>query len=246
MKKLLAAMVLAVASPAVMAVDATPFFSVYVGGGSWKADFSGGLGDFDTDLEELGFDEESNGFFYAAFEHAVPLIPQVRLERTNVSSSGSGTLTGSFSIGDETFTVGTDVASEFDLTLTDAVLYYELLMFDFGLTLRQFDAEAAAVSATLSDSEEVDGVLPMVYLQAKVDLPFTGFYATGSANAISYDDKSVTDFRAAVGYAFDISILAEIGAELGYRSLEIDLGDEEDFTGDIELSGAYFGLNVKF
>ncbi len=251
MRNLVITSMLIFASTPALAIDATPLFSVYAGAGSWNAEFSGELGALGetASFDELGFDDENNVYLYVAFEHAVPFIPQVRLETIDIGSSGIGTLTDAFTIGDETFNLGTEVDTEFDLSFVDASLYYEIAMFDFGVTLRQFDVDATAVStadATLSDSESVDGVLPMAYLQTKIDLPLTGLYLTGSVNTISYDDKSVTDFRGAVGYGIELSFLAEIGLELGYRSFEIDLGDEEDLVGDIELSGAYFGANVKF
>jgi outer membrane protein len=248
MKKLISTIVLAALSPAVFAIDATPFFSVYAGGGAWQTDFTGTIGepDFTVDMEELGFSDETNGTFYVAFEHSVPVIPQVRLERTGISSTGLGTLTSEYRLGDGRFVVGEEVASEFDITLTDAVLYWEIAMVDFGITVRQVDVTVSAESGGGSDTESFDGFLPMLYLQAKVDLPFTGLYFMGNANAISYDDKSITDFRAAIGYGIEISILAEIGLEVGYRSFEVDLGEEDDISGDIELSGPYAGVNIKF
>ncbi|MFL0798878.1 MAG: TIGR04219 family outer membrane beta-barrel protein [Agarilytica sp.] len=251
MKKFLTSAVLIFASTPVFAVDATPFFSVYAGAGSWAAEVSGDLGDSNTDVNDLGLDEESNGYLYIAFEHAVPLIPNVRLERSSVTSSGTGTLSDFFQFGGQDFNA--DVTSEIDITMTDAVLYYEIALVDFGLTFRQFDAEVSAVgtvdgggAAPVTESEKVDGVLPMLYAQTKIDLPFTGVYVTGNANVISIDDKSIVDYRAAVGYGIEIPVVAEIGLELGYRAFEIDLGDDEDFAGNVEFSGVYFGANVKF
>lgn len=252
MKKLITTLMLTIAPAVVpataLALDATPLFSVNIGAGSWGADYSGELGDFNTDVDDLGFDDDDNTYFYVAFEHAVPVIPQVRFERIGISTSGVGTLTRSFQIDDRVFTVGSEVASDLDLTFNDLVLYYELAVFDFGLTFRQFDAEVAAATTdgSLSDNEEVDGVLPMAYLQTKIDLPLTGVYVTGSVNGISFDDKSVIDYRAAVGYEIDLALVSKLGLEIGYRNFELDLGDEEDFAADIELSGVYFGVNLKF
>lgn len=252
MKKFLTSIVLIIASSPVFAVDATPFFSVYAGAGSWSAEISGDLGDSSTDVDDLGLNDESNAYFYVAFEHAVPLIPQIRIEQSSVTSEGSGTTLFSFS--DVDFTTDAAIDSEIDITMTDAVLYYEIAILDFGLTFRQFDAEVQAtgsadvlgVPTIVTESESVDGVLPMLYLATKIDLPFTGLYLTGNVNGISVDDKSIMDYRAAIGYGIEIPVLAEIGLELGMRSFTIDLGEDEDYAGDIEFSGAYFGVNVKF
>lgn len=250
MKKFLATTMLIIASTPAFAIDATPFFSVYAGAGGWATEVSGDLGGTSTDVEDLGIDDETNNYFYVAFEHWVPVIPNVRLEHSNISTSGAGTISTQFNFSGQAFDADASINTDIDITMTDAVLYYELAMFDFGLTLRQFDIEVNAVGEVsgVSEvrSEEVDGVLPMLYVQTKIDLPFTGFYVTGSGNYISYDDKSVTDFRAALGYGIELSIVAEIGLELGFRSFAIDLGDEDDFEGDISFSGAYLGANVKF
>ncbi len=270
MKKLISSIALVMAASPALAVDATPFFSVYGGVGSWQTEVDGSLGDSSTDVSDLGLSDESNAYFYVAFEHAVPFVPQVRLERSSISSSGNERINRDFVFAGETYEASSDVQTDIDIAMTDAVLYYELAMFDFGLTVRHFDADATVRGQSTSNeqtlaqkplpvagtiitgpnetttSETVDGYLPMLYLQTKIDLPFTGLYVTGNVNGIAIDGKSVTDYRAAVGYGIEISILAEIGLELGYRAFEIDLGDDEDFAGDIDFSGVYFGANVKF
>lgn len=247
MKKFLTACAISlVAAPAF--ADVTPLFKVYGGVGQWTAEFSGDLGSTDTDISDLGFDEEDNTFFYAGFEHPVPLLPNIRIESTSISATGSATLSSDYEFNGTTFSESEVVDSEIDLTFTDGTLYWEILLIDFGLTLRQFDAEVSAESQTTSEfrEEKTDAVLPMLYLASQVDLPFTGVYVAGSVNAISFDGKSLTDFRGGVGYHLEVGPLAELGAELGYRSFSLDLGEDEDIEGKIDLSGIYFGVNVTF
>lgn len=255
MKKFLATTMLIIASTPAFAIDATPFFSVYAGAGGWATEVSGDLGDSSTDVNDLGIDDKTNNYFYVAFEHWVPVIPNVRLEQTSISTSGTGTISTQFDFADVEFISDNAVVTDIDITMLDAVLYYEIAMFDVGLTFRQFDVEVEATGTVdggeaglevITEFEDVDGVLPMLYVQTKIDLPFTGFYVTGSANYIAIDGKSVTDYRAAIGYGVELSIVAEVGLELGFRSFAIDLGDEEDFAGDISFSGAYLGANIKF
>lgn len=258
MKKLLsmisaAAIPVVVSSPA-FAVDATPFFSVYAGAGSWSTSVSGDLGDTETSVDELGLDDQSNTYFYVAFEHAVPFVPQVRLEQSGVKTEGDETLTESFEFSGIDYELNTNIESEVDISWTDIVLYYELAMFDFGLTFRNVDLDVSATGTdadsltdeVVTESESVSGVLPMLYAQTKIDLPFTGLYVTGNANFISASDSSITDFRGALGYEMEIPVIAKVGLELGYRSFAIDIGEDEDVSGNIEFDGAYFGLNVKF
>jgi outer membrane protein len=221
---------------------------VRAGAGSWKSDFSGELGKFDTKVDNLGLDDENNTYFYLQYEHDMPTVPYLRLEHVNIKSSGSGTLTASYSIRNQTFTANTTVTTDIDVSFNDLVLYYKKTPIDFGIVLRQFDADASASSTSLttniSDSGSVSGVLPMVYLQSRVNLPLSGLYAAADGKWISYDEQSVTDYRATLGYGMLLSDMAELGLEAGYRSLAIDLGDDEDYAGDVEMSGAYIGVTI--
>lgn len=233
-----------------VAADVTPLMEFSVGAGSWMTEYSGQIGDENNraDVDALDVDDTNNNFFYARFEHPVPFVPNIRLDHVSISTSGTGTLESSYTLGDETFTAGTEVASDWDLSMTDVALYYELAILDFGLNFRQFDVEIMAEegSSGRSAKESADLLLPMVFLQADVALPLTGLYVMGNVNAIAVDDKSITDYRAAVGYTIDLSVLSEVGLEIGYRGFEIDLGEDEDIAGEVEMSGVYFGANITF
>lgn len=249
-KRWLTAAALTSVSVPAMAIDATPLFAFYAGAGNWMSEYEGDIGaaSATADFGELGFDDGNNQYFYAAFEHPIPIIPNVRLELSDLSSSATGELSNSYTLDDQTYAAGTSIASDFDMTFTDLTLYYEILLVDFGLTARQFDVELSAVPTSNPDnsaSASVDGVLPLLYLQAKVPLPFTGVYLTGAGNFISFDNKSVSDFRGAVGYDIELGPTT-LGLELGYRMFELDLGDEEDLAGVVELSGAFVSLNLEF
>ena len=253
MKKALASLCFALTAPNVFAIDATPLFSVYAGGGAWQAEFSGDVGASTTSLADLGLEEtETSGYAFLAFEHAVPVIPNFRLEQTSVSISGSGTLTADLVIGGETYSqsIG-DVNSDLDFSFTDLGMYYEVAVFDLGVTLRQMSAtiDISATDASLDAdpiSEEVNVVIPLLYLQTRISLPFTGGFITGAANALEVSDNSITDLRAAVGFETELSFLARLALELGYRSFELEISADEDFAANVKLAGPYLGLDVKF
>ncbi len=250
MKKILTSLGLLVAAQSTYAVDATPLFSFYVGAGVWQSEWEGDIGDSTTDLSELGLaEEEQNTYIYAALEHAVPIIPNFRLELTDLSVSGEGTLEETLEIDGETISVGVDVASDLSLEFADLTLYYEIAFIDIGITLRQFDASIEVVDLSGTEesiSESVDGVIPMGYLQGRFSIPGSGIFLFGSLNTISIDDNSLTDFKAAVGWETELSFLARFSAELGYRSFAIELGEDEDWSADVETSGPFLGLDVKF
>jgi len=257
MKRFFVVILFASISQVALASNEEPSY-LAAGAGQWTSDLTGNLGDFNTDLNELGFTDSSNTYFHLEIEHSTPLLPNVQLESTSISASGTGTLTASYQIGTQTFAISTSVKSDLDLSLTDLVLYYKPLKhleiniadLDVGIVLRKFDADAAVTSQNLtpnvSDSESADGVVPLGYLRANINLPISGSYLVAESKFVSYDEQSINDTRVAIGYAVTPFSQNEtsFGIEAGQRTLEIDLGTDEEFAGDVELSGAYIGLKI--
>jgi outer membrane protein len=247
MKKVMLASGLMLAAP----LASADFLGVYAGAGQWQSDYSGVIGDAnnDIDVNELGLNESDNNFFYVAFEHPIPLLPNVRLQHTDLSSSQSATIGDTFTLDGETFTPG-EVATDVDLTHIDGTLYYELLdnwvSFDLGLTIRKFDGYVQAESETVGNSQNVvlDEAIPMVYGKARFDLPLTGLSVGGQANVINYDDNSLSDMSVNVAYDFIDSMALDLGIEVGYRQMNLEIN--EDVTADVELSGPYASLNLHF
>lgn len=228
-------------------VQADTVLGVYAGFGSWDASFDGTAGKPSIDLNDLGAEDNKNSFYYIALEHPIPLIPNIRLAHTEISSEQTSPISKSFSLGSINFAAGEDVTSEINLTHTDATLYYELLdnwvNLDLGLTARQFDGFIRASTLTKNKKVKIDTPLPMLYGKAQFDLPFSGLSVGIEGNVVSYQDFDVTDYSAKVSYLFD-SVL-DIGAEAGYRSFSITANDG-DLKTDLELKGPYLALIAHF
>lgn len=247
MKKVMLASGLMLAAP----LASADFLGVYAGVGQWQSDYSGYLGDVDNDIdvESLGLDESDNNMVYVAFEHPIPLIPNARLQHTDLSSSQSATIVDTFTLDGQVFTPG-EVATDIDLTHIDGTLYYELLdnwvSLDLGLTVRKFDGYVQAQNETVGTSQYValDEAIPMVYGKARFDLPLTGLSVGGQANVINYDDNSLSDMSVNVAYDFVNTLALDIGLEIGYRQMNLEIN--EDVTADVELSGPYASLNLHF
>lgn len=226
---------------------ADTIFGVYAGAGSWQTEYSGEAGDPALTADQLGIDEKNNTYFYIALEHPVPLLPNIKLQQTELTSDQTATITETFSIGDEDFTAGTEVATDFDLSHTDATLYYEILdnwlNADVGITVRKYSGYLKAESELRSESVDVDATLPMLYAKFQFDLPFSGFSAGFEGNYISYSDNTLSDYSAKIGYMFDSAL--DIGLELGYRQSTLTL-DEDDVTADLELTGPYLAALFHF
>ncbi len=230
--------------------QADTILGVYAGFGSWDSTYDGKAGNPSITLKDLGVKDNKNSFYYIALEHPVPLVPNIRLAHTDISTKQTATISKTFKINNVTYSASDNIKSEFDLTHTDATLYYEILdnwiNLDLGLTARQFDGFVYAASTTnpsISEKEEVDAVLPMIYGKAQFDLPFSGLSVGIEGNYVSYSGDEVSDYTAKISYLFDSAL--DIGLEAGYRKLSLTV-DEDDFQARINLKGPYAAVIAHF
>ena len=233
MKKLLAVAIIA-ATPVMAQADL--LFTVKAGASMWNAEATGSTegkstGSFDLE-DNLGIDSETNNVLFAAFEHPIPVLPNIKIMKTDLDLSG-------------------DDNSQIDLSHTDLTMYWGLPLpipyidINFGLTARQFDGGIVynTGSASVID-EKLDFTMPMGYLNVDIGSPF-GIYARANLNALSFDGNGVTDTEIAVGYTLPIP-LVDVNLEAGHRAINLTTDkDTVDIETDIDVSGMFFGLNVS-
>ncbi len=231
--------------------QADTVLGIYAGAGMWKSDYSGDAGAVSINIDQLGLKEENNEYYYVALEHPVPIIPNIRLYHTALETTGLGTISQDFTLDNQTFTTNTEVATDLDLTHTDATLYYEVLdnwiNLDFGLTLRKYDGNITAVdtSGTLaSETVDINETLPLLYAKVQFDLPFTGWAVGAYGNFISYDGNSLSDVSASLMYSFESAV--DLGFEVGFRRTALELDDTSDLQSDITIDGLFAGVTMHF
>jgi len=228
------------------------FVGLQIGTSSWTPDYSGSFAldgsasGTDIDIEDdLGFDDESHSSLWIKIEHPVPVLPNIRIVSSDLDASASNTLTRDIIYDDETFSASTDVDTRFDMSNTEFTLYYELLdnwiNLDAGMSVRRYDGVSRIRTSTSSAEEDLDFTVPLLYLDARIDLPFTGFFVDSTLNSISVDDSSITETMVGVGYESDFGL----GGRLGYRSLDLEF-DEDDLDVDLEFEGTYLNLFYHF
>jgi len=211
---------------------------LYVGGGSWSHEPTGTFGTIGDDImdveSDLNYSEESDTYFYAAFEHFVPLIPNIRVERATLGHSGTA---ANFDFN------GVPVSgdSSINLDTTDAIIYWRLLdnwvNFDFGLNVRKLDGDFTIDTEVITVSETI----PMVYLAAQFDLPFSGFSVGADINTLSVSDVTYQDVRLRAIYEIGV-----IGFEAGYKSTTVELDNVSNLNADLEFKGLMLGAFLHF
>lgn len=218
-----------------------------VGVSLWNQGYDGdvGSGGARIDMEgDLGYDDEVGSSFYAQIEHPVPVLPNFMLAHTEVDAQADGFL-GGIEFDDIVYTG--DVESSIDISHTDFTFYYEVLdnwiNLDVGLTGRHFSEGLSITDATtgLTGKLDLDYILPMVYGEARFDLPLTGLSVGVVANGVSFDGDVLYDLQARLAYTFAFGL----GVEAGYRIFELDYEDGDEFA-EVSVEGAFAGVYWDF
>ena len=251
MSKILSGMLLA---GLLVTVSQADVLRVEMGAGVWNQEPDGYLQYKNSSSfteSDAGYSDEDQLYVWANLKHPIPILPNVRLEYTPMEFSG--TSTADFSYGGEDFTPG--AVSTLTMDQYDAILYYNILdntgwtTIDLGLDVKYIDTSFKASQAGLSVNESEDLVLPMAYGRLRFEIPATGIGLEGDIKYTGYKSSTVYDYRVKADYSIDLSAI-DLGVEAGYRFQRIKI-DQEDFssldtTGDIDISGFYAGVMVRF
>ena len=206
--------------------------------GYWDSELSGDVatngGSVDVN-DELNLDGESSNQLSLYLEHPIPLLPNVRVAYINIDQTASGRLNNDFDNVDAGL-----VRSDLELEQLDLTLYYEVLdnwvNLDLGLTARDFSGELLVQSSRTT----ADAVVPMGYLAARFDLPFSGVSVGIEGNAIAYSGDSLHDFN--VYGQYQLSLLQ---LRAGYRQMAVDYEDGDDRF-DVKIDGPFVSAGVVF
>jgi outer membrane protein len=233
--------------------QADTLLGLYVGAQGWNMQTSGGFSD-DGSNASFNFDDEAQSNIYAALEHPIPFIPNIKLQRTAMDTQGDTQLEFNFTFGDELFTDNSTLTTDVQLTTTDVIFYYELfdndlISFDLGLNAKYMDGEILVVDQadpSRRGMEEFSGAVPMLYSRIELGLPFTGLGAFAEGSFLNVDDHSLTDYQAAITYQAVDNLAIDVTFQLGYRAVNLELEDLDDIYSDLEFKGAFAGVEIHF
>lgn len=223
----------------------------YVGAQSWNMATTGSFSQNDSSAD-FNFDDKRNSSFYAALEHPIPFVPNIKVARTTIDTSGSASLDSDFTFAGETYSVNTDITTQVDLTTTDFILYYEILdndiaSIDVGISGKQISGDFMVADENgTSSARDLSAVIPMGYAKVEVGVPGTGLSVFAEGSALAIDDDSITDYQVGVMYNMVDLIAIDLSLQAGYRSTDIDLNDVDDVFADLKFDGVFLGLELDF
>lgn len=200
--------------------------------------------------DNLGLDSKTQVGVFASLEHPIPLLPDVALRYNNVSTSGNGTLTYNFGTGGTNLiTAGVPVHSELTLNQLDGILYYHILdnvvKLNAGVDIKwiQGNVKMHPIGLTSpSINRNFNAAIPMLYLAARVGLPFTGLSAGLQGSGIAYSGNRLYDVTVDVAYETSLGL----GVSGGYRRENLKVKDINDINVDATVDGPFGAVFYHF
>ena len=233
--------------------QADTLLGLYIGGQVWANQAEGTFGEGETDQAVFNFDDENQGNFFVALEHPIPLIPNIKIASTTLDTVGGATINGSFTFEGVTYNDNATLDTTFDTSYIDYTFYYEvfdndLLTFDFGITSRDLDSQINVVEQVSAQSSDlsVSGIVPLLYVNTIIGLPFTGLNVFAEANFLSYDSNTIYDYQIGVSYALLDNLAVDLDLTVGYRAVKLELNDIDDLYSDLTFDGVFAGAIVHF
>lgn len=233
--------------------QADTLLGIYAGYDGWRTSASGSFAD-SSQLQTFNFGDDTQGSYFIALEHPVPLLPNIRIQRNELEASGISTINAGFSLGGQIFIADTEVSNQVDLSNTDYVLYYEildndLLSIDLGINGKHIKGHVLVEETSGAGDEAYQSasqLVPMLYSAASVGLPLTGLEVFAQGSYISYDGSSIYDAQAGMAYTLVDNLAIDMTFKLGYRAVNLNLDDIDNLYADLDFKGVFAGVAIHF
>ena len=247
---------------------------LYLGGQVWQSETIGVLGEKNA-LIDFNLKKERQVNYFIAIKHPFPLLPNVRIARTALDTTGSITLKQAFNFGGKTFAVGDTVNTRVNVSYIDYTLYYQLFdndlfSFDLGLTARDFNGDVTVAGPTIpvdscikvqpnlcvstdgsnlftpTGKIKTDEIVPMLYAATNINLPVKGLGVFAKGGFLSIGNHSLYDYQ--VGISYNLAYISKLDFELnlGYRAVKMEFEDLNNLYTNLEFKGAFVGVIAHF
>lgn len=238
-------------------------FAARIGVDSWSQDLGGSIDSTNTELgtvsveDDLGFGSESGLSYYLLLEHPLGVVPNVKLQYTELNTDESNDLQRNITYDNVTFTANQTIYSALDLNHVDVSLYWQPVQGRFdvslGFTVRVLDGSFTIRSENNESvaRQSVDEALPLPYMHVGYEFGNTGMSIDAEVKAAAFEGDKFIDSNLRLAWESNIGL----GLEFGYRSITLDADDLDvtdsngnpDFIDlDIEAKGLYFGAFYEF
>ena len=226
-------------------------FDFKAGAQFWDTGSSTDLLNTSATTSNLNIDDDFQGSVWVAFEHPIPLIPNIKLKANQLDSTGDTVLTEDIQFGNIQFSAGENVRTDLDMSNLDLMLYYEILNFetiwlDIGANFKTGGNSIVLESLDSNQREEASilAVVPMAYAAAGTKLPFFGLGAFTEISYLSIADFNYMDAQIGLNYKLMDLFLVDSTIELGYRKFNINADSFDGNNLEIDFDGIFLGFNA--
>jgi len=226
---------------------------IEMGAGVWGQDTKGTMSYTDdgaTGHYKSAEKDYSQAYVWMLIKHPIPIVPNLRLEYVQLDDEGS--VSGEF----KDFEVPAGLTSKltYDMKQYDVIPYYNILdntawiTLDLGLDFKivDYSYDVAAVTGYAGYSDSGTTVIPMGYLRTRVEIPATDIGLEADLKYVQYQDYKAYEYRAKIDYTLSFVPVIQPALEIGYRMQKIDIDDSDKTLVDMEYSGVYAGLMLRF
>ena len=234
------------------ATHADTLLGLYAGAQGWNTSTLGGFSET-SNTADFDFDSSTNASLYVAFEHFVPLVPNVKVNYLQLDTDGVTNLNAEFTFEGTDYAANTSLLTDASIDSADLILYYEifdndLVSFDIGVNGKYIDGTFYVEDVDSGESGEASfkGIIPMAYSRVEFGLPFTGLGVYAEGSYLSFDDHEVRDIQAALTYSFVENLAIDMTLQVGYRDITVDIEDLDDIYADLGFDGVFAGLEIHF
>jgi len=214
-----------------------------------KLSLSGRAGDH-AFSQPLQFSDDDWQSWSAAFEHPLPLVPNIALRRQVANWSGNTQLGAELQLDRYRYASKTNINNVVDLKSTDLSFYYEvldnsLLALDLGVTAMDYDAELAVTGPT-SKRRTASGFLPLLYGNLTVQVWGIDTALFWQGNYTDYRDQQWTQAKMGIAYQLlDLTALS-VEVKLGWQHQSVTLTDKDQLDLDFRMKGPFVALEADF
>ncbi len=236
---------------AIGGADAAEFIGLNIGQSQlnpslWRPLYQSDFESIDL-VDDLDVENPEQSSMVLILEHPISALPNFRYEGYELDSSLSSSVNSNNSVNGETHG-SAETATSFELSQDDFVLYYQLrnsrMNLDLGVDLKRFDGEISLGNS--SSSVSVDETIPLLYLSARVDLPYNGFYVGAHINSnfidLGLSESSAQDSAIMLGYESGNGL----GVEGGIKYFSLDLDDIDQTDTELEYDSIYLNGYYSF
>ncbi|MDP4527775.1 TIGR04219 family outer membrane beta-barrel protein [Alkalimonas delamerensis] len=227
------------------------FFAVKLQLDSWQASAEGDFGQTGAS-QPHDFSSRNQLRLGLAFEHPIPLIPNLAVRYQGLKHQGRTELAQTFALAGQSYAVGSELDSSLDLAHIDAVFYYQLLDnnlvgLNFGAMVKRLDGKAAAQDQNgLASEQRLKGNLAMLHASARLDLVGTSWQLFAEANGVTPGRHQAHDVSAGLVFQFIDAIILDGALRLGYRDSRLELDNLQGVSTSMDYSGVFVGLELSF